>query len=265
MNRRQRPAGGGPAAVASHGLARVLSKRGVCSRSQAEDLVRAGRVSVDGRICSDPERRTPLTAADIAIDGVALAPPTPVYLALNKPRGLVTSRSDERGRDNVYACLGDADLPWLAPVGRLDRASEGLLLFSNDSAWAARVSAPGSGIVKTYHVQIDRPPAPELIDRLHAGIEDAGERLAAVSVAALRSGGRTGWLEIVLDQGRNRQIRRMVAACGASVLRLVRVAIGPVGLGDLAKGRWRPLADAERDALAPADAATAPSHRPLAL
>lgn len=252
---------GGQRATASHGLARVLSKSGVCSRSQAEALVRAGRVSVAGRVCTDPERRTPLAAADIAIDGVPLAPPAPVYLALNKPRGLVTSRSDERGRDTVYACLADLDLPWLAPVGRLDRASEGLLLFSNDSAWAARVSAAGSGILKTYHVQLDRPPAPDLLDCLAAGVEDAGERLSAVSVAALRSGGRTGWLEIVLDQGRNRQIRRMVAACGARVLRLVRVAIGPVGLGDLAKGHWRPLADAERDALAPA----APWHRPLAL
>ena len=180
---------GGQRATASHGLARVLSKSGVCSRSQAEALVRAGRVSVAGRVCTDPERRTPLAAADIAIDGVPLAPPAPVYLALNKPRGLVTSRSDERGRDTVYACLADLDLPWLAPVGRLDRASEGLLLFSNDSAWAARVSAAGSGILKTYHVQLDRPPAPDLLDCLAAGVEDAGERLSAVSVAALRSGG----------------------------------------------------------------------------
>ncbi|MBX3727472.1 MAG: rRNA pseudouridine synthase [Xanthomonadales bacterium] len=260
----------GERATASHGLARVLSKRGACSRSQAEALVRAGRVSVAGRVCTDPERRTALDADDLAIDGLALAPPAPVYLALNKPRGLVTSRSDERGRDTVYACLADAGLPWLAPVGRLDRASEGLLLFSNDSAWAARVSAPGHGLHKTYHVQVDRVPDPALLDRLRAGIDDDGERLLAVSVECLRSGGRTAWLEIVLDQGRNRQIRRMLTACGVQVMRLVRVAIGPVRLGELGKGCWRLLAPAEREALAspggamPGAGPTAPDQ-PLAL
>lgn len=251
-------------AAASHGLARVLSKRGLCSRSQAEALVRAGRVSVGGRVCTDPERRTALDAPDLAIDGVAVAPAEPVCLALNKPRGLVTTRSDERGRDTVYACLADAGLPWLAPVGRLDRASEGLLLFSNDSAWAARVGAPG-GPAKTYHVQIDRPPDAALLGCLRAGVEDGGERLAALSVEVLRSGGRTGWLEVVLGQGRNRQIRRMVAACGAQVNRLVRVAIGPVALGDLGKGRWRLLTAAEREALGGAAPVAAAAARPLAL
>jgi 23S rRNA pseudouridine2605 synthase len=173
-----------------------------------------------------------------------------VYLMLNKPRGLVSTRSDERGRATVYQCLDDPALPWLAPVGRLDQASEGLLLFSNDSAWAARVTAPGSGLLKRYHVQIDRRADGALLAALAAGVEDGGELLAAVRVAVLRQGTVGAWLEIDLDQGRNRQIRRMLAAQGVAVRRLLRVAIGPLQLGDLAKGRWRQLQAAEVAALA---------------
>lgn len=121
-----------------------------------------------------------------------------------------------------------AGLPWVGPVGRLDQASEGLLLFSNDSAWAAGVTAPGGGLRKRYHVQIDRIPDEPLLLRLRAGIEDRGELLSARAVDVLRQGTRTAWLEIVLVEGRNRQIRRMLAACGVEVLRLVRVAIGPL-------------------------------------
>ncbi len=160
---------------------------------------------------------------------------------LNKPRGLVTTRRDERGRGTVYDCLEGAGLPWVGPVGRLDQASEGLLLFSNDSAWAAGVTAPGGGLRKRYHVQIDRMPDEPLLLRLRAGIEDRGELLSARAVDVLRQGTRTAWLEIVLVEGRNRQIRRMLAACGVEVLRLVRVAIGPLQLGDLARGSWRHL------------------------
>lgn len=237
-------------AAASHGLARVLSKRGLCSRSQAEALVRAGRVSVGGRVCTDPERRTALDAPDLAIDGIAVAPAEPVCLALNKPRGLVTTRSDERGRDTVYACLADAGLPWLAPVGRLDRASEGLLLFSNDSAWAARIAAPEAHLPKTYHVQIDCVPDDTLLAALRGDVLDRGECLRAQRVDVLRAGRKSGWLDIVLVQGRNRQIRRMLAAQGVQVRRLVRIAIGPLRLGTLAKGAWRMLTLDEAHALA---------------
>jgi 23S rRNA pseudouridine2605 synthase len=239
------------AAATGHGLARILSKRGLCSRSQAEAWIRAGRVAIDGVVCSDPERRTALDATGISIDGAPVDDRTaPVYLMLNKPRGLVCTRSDERGRATVYQCLDDPALPWLAPVGRLDQASEGLLLFSNDSAWAARVAAPGSGRLKRYHVQIDRLADAGLLAALAAGVDDGGERLSAAAVAVLRQGTVGSWLQIDLDQGRNRQIRRMLAAHGVAVRRLLRVAIGPLQLGALAKGRWRHLQADEVAALA---------------
>ncbi len=232
-----------------HGLARVISKRGICSRSQAEALVREGRVRVAGRLIRDPE--TPTHAdAEIAIDGAAADPAPRRYLMLNKPRGVVTTASDESARATVYACLEGQGLPWLAPVGRLDKASEGLLLFSNDSEWAARVSAPESRLEKTYHVQVDRLPDAELIARLQSGIEDRGEHLVAVAVRELRRGEKNAWLEIVLDEGRNRQIRRLLSAFDISVLRLIRVAVGSLVLGDLAKGMWRDLSADEIRSLA---------------
>jgi 23S rRNA pseudouridine2605 synthase len=149
----------------------------------------------------------------------------------------------------VYSCFADAALPWLAPVGRLDKASEGLLLFSNDPAWAARITDPSSGPAKTYHVQIDRLPDAGLLAALERGAVSNGERLKARSARCLRSGDKNAWLEIVLDEGRNRQIRRLLEALDVSVLRLVRVAIGPLSLGTLAKGQWRMLTREDMDSL----------------
>lgn len=252
--RRGGPAGARPrgeltAAAPRYGLARVLSKQGLCSRTEAAAWIRAGRVAVDGRVVRDPEFPVVAGRQRVDVDGAAGAPAR-VYLMLNKPRGLVTTARDEQGRDTVYRCLDGADLPWVAPVGRLDRASEGLLLFSNDPRWAAAIAEPATGPDKTYHVQIDRMPDASLLDALRAGVVDRGESLAALDVRVLRTGTRNGWLEIVLGQGRNRQIRRMLAAQGVGVLRLVRVAIGSLALGDLAKGAWRELSSAEVRALA---------------
>ena len=299
------------------GLARALSKLGVCSRAQAAELVRAGRVHVNGSVRRDPE--SPTTERDhITVDGKPAAAPDRVYVMLNKPRGLVTTRSDEKGRATIYDCFETAsggprlassakrgerrtsELPWLAPVGRLDQASEGLLLLTNDSEWAARIADPAQHLDKTYHVQIDRVADDQLIRSLLDGVgivetgpapqgrnthaddrdssADAGpapqgrnmkarhgsagkadpnsrslqsrrdgrEPLRAKSARLLRHGGKNSWLEIVLDEGRNRQIRRMLAALDVEVLRLVRVAIGPLQLGDLAKGSWRELTEKEK-------------------
>lgn len=226
------------------GLARTLSKLGICSRSEAQRRIRAGRVAVDGRVILDPERSV-AAAARIEIDGLVLAPPPRVYLMLNKPRGLITSTSDERSRNTVYRCLEGLDLPWVAPVGRLDAASEGLLLLSNDSEWAARITEPVHAIHKTYHVQIDHVPDEALLSALREATLDHGERLAAVSVRLLRQGQRNAWIEVVLDEGRNRQIRRLLEAHGLRTLRLVRVSIGELALGDLAKGSVRELTPAE--------------------
>ena len=224
-----------------HGLARVLSKAGICSRTEAARRVLDGRVAVDGRVVRDPEFPVVLERQRVTLDGQSISAVRRVYLALNKPRGLVTTVRDEQGRDTVYRCFDGAGLPWLAPVGRLDKASEGLLLFSNDPEWAARLTDPATGPLKTYRVQVDGLPGAAQLARMREGIEDDGERLAVHSVEVLRHGERTAWLEIVLDEGRNRHIRRLLQVLGLEVLRLVRVAIGPLALGELGKGQWREL------------------------
>ena len=236
------------------GLARVLSKQGICSRSQATQWIVAGRVSVDGRVVLDPEFGIRGHLPQIVIDGVEAGPGERFYLMLNKPRGLVTTAQDEQGRDTVYRCFDGSNLPWLAPVGRLDKASEGLLLFSNDPEWAARITDPATGPRKTYHVQVDCIPDAAMFERLTTGVVQDGERLAASSVTLLRHGEKNAWLEIVLDEGRNRQIRRLLAAFDINVLRLVRVAIGGLELGELPKGHWRVLSSGELAALMPPSA-----------
>lgn len=232
-----------------HGIARVLSKRGLCSRSEAARRVREGRVQVNGRRVLDPEFPCDPGTDRILVDGQVLHAAPRVCIALNKPRGLVTTASDERGRDTVYGCIADAGNAWLAPIGRLDKASEGLLLFTNDPGFAAAITDPARGPDKTYHVQIDAIPDAATLAAICAGIDVDGETLRATSATLLRHGERNAWLEIVLSEGRNRHIRRLLAAFDMNVLRLVRVAIGPVRLGELAKGTWRQLSDAEVAAL----------------
>jgi 23S rRNA pseudouridine2605 synthase len=232
-----------------HGVARVISKLGVASRSQAAAWTQHGRVRVNGRVVRDPDYPVRQGHDRIDVDRRPLEQAVRVVLMLNKPHGLVTTTRDERDRDTVYRCLAGAPLPWLAPVGRLDKASEGLLLFSNDPAWAARVTDPASGPDKTYHVQVDRVPDEDLLAKLRRGAVVDGEHLAVKSAQLLRAGDRNGWLELVLDEGRNRHIRRLLAHFEVSVLRLVRVAIGSLALGGLAKGQWRPLTDQEVAAL----------------
>ena len=228
-----------------HGVARVISKLGLGSRTQAAQWVAQGRVRVNGRLVRDPEYPVREGVDRVEVEGAQAERAPKRVLMLNKPRGLVTTRSDEKGRDTVYRCLADADLPWIAPVGRLDKASEGLLLFSNDPEWSAAITSPESGPDKTYHVQVDRIPDAALLSAMQAGVPVDGERLAAKSARLLRQGERHAWLEIVLEEGRNRQIRRLLQALEVGVLRLVRVAIGPLVLGDLAKGAWRELTTEE--------------------
>ena len=238
------------ASLPRSGLARALSKRGYCSRRAAVDIIKAGRVSVDGHLECNPEAPTTV-ASQIAVDGQLIGSIAGLYLMLNKPRGLVTTTADEHARDTVYRCFEGAALPWLAPVGRLDKASEGLLLMTNDTAWAARITAPETGVRKIYHLQIDRVPDDALIAAVLAGVDvDDGTRLSVLDARVLRAGERRGWIEVVLDEGRNRHLRRLLAALRIEVIRLVRVAIGPLVLGDLAKGAWRPLTVDEVSALA---------------
>ncbi|HLW87559.1 MAG TPA: pseudouridine synthase [Terriglobales bacterium] len=185
----------------------------------------------------------------IEVEGRAVAARAKVYLMLNKPRGVVTTASDEKGRQTVYAGL-DADLPWVGPLGRLDKASEGLLLLSNDSEWAARLMAPQTHLDKTYHVQVASLADEPLLAALKRGVPlGKGKVLRAKEFRLLRTGSKNSWLEIVLDEGKNRHIRRMLEGCGVEVLRVVRVAIGPLTLGRLAKGSSRYLTKEEKRSL----------------
>ena len=231
------------------GLARALCKLGHCSRSQAVELIRAGRVKLNGVGRRSAECPVRLDRDRIEVDDQVVRMRDFVYVVMNKPRGLVTTASDEKGRKTIYSLLGEQGQSWLAPVGRLDMASEGLLILTNDSEWGDRLAAPESHLDKTYHVQIDRIANRELIAAIEQGIHHQGELLRAKRARILRSGARNCWLEIILDEGRNRHIRRILNSQAAEVLRLVRVAIGPLELGTLAKGATRPLSGEEKCAL----------------
>ena len=218
------------------GLARALSKMGYCSRSQATTLIRAGRVARNGRVTRDPEIPVRLPQDRIEVDGSPLEKTPAVYIVMNKPRGVVTTASDEKGRETVYDLL-EPGLPWIGPVGRLDKASEGLLLLTNDSEWAAKITDPATHLEKKYHVQVDCVADPHLLAKL------------STPARFLRHGDKNSWLEITLDEGKNRQIRRMLETLAIQVLRLVRVSIGPLELGDLKKGSTRSLTPQEKSSI----------------
>jgi 23S rRNA pseudouridine2605 synthase len=223
-------------------LPRALSKLGFCSRAEGERLVLAGRVRVNDRVVRETGARVDPRRDRITVDGARVAAERKIYLAMNKPRGVVTTRRDPQGRETVYALL-DPALPFVSPVGRLDKASEGLLLLTNDTRWAARITDPAGHVDKVYHVQVAAQPDDATLERMRAGI-DTGEGeppLAVKRVRRLREGTRNAWLEITLDEGRNRHIRRLLDALGIETLRLVRVAIGALQLGELGKGEVREL------------------------
>lgn len=242
------------------GAARALSKLGLASRTVAADWVRAGRVSLNGKLITDPESPVVLERDEIRLDGMPARAMVKRYVMLNKPRGLVTTARDEQGRATVYSCFPNPQDHGLAPVGRLDKASEGLLLFSNDTEWASRLLDPVSHLNKTYHVQLNTRLTGRQLDDLHAGLRmDDGTLLQVSQAKLLRAGDKTSWLEIILSEGKNRQIRRLLEACDVEVLRLIRIAIGPVVLGELAKGASRALTMHEVQALSAASATVSPA------
>jgi 23S rRNA pseudouridine2605 synthase len=230
------------------GVARALSKLGFCSRAVGFELARTGRVRVNGVVRRDPESPVRLEKDRIEVDGKLVEENARVYLVMNKPRGVVTTASDEKGRETVYEYL-EKDLPWVAPVGRLDKASEGLLLLTNDSEWSGKITNPDTHLDKIYHVQIATVADDELLKAMTSGVKSTEGTLRAKRVALLRSGGKNSWIEVVLDEGKNRQIRRILESLGVEVLRLVRVQVGPMLLGELPKGQVRHLSTEEKQAM----------------
>lgn len=221
---------------------------GYCSRSRAAILIQAKRVSVNGRIVRDPEVPVRLPQDQIEVDGLPIEKRPAIYLVVNKPRGVVTAASDEKGRETIYDLL-ERCAPWVGPVGRLDKTSEGLLLLTNDSGWASRITDPASHLDKVYHVQVDRVADANLLAKITEGRTVDGDCLRGKRARLLRHGNKNSWLEITLDEGKNRQIRRLLEALEIRVLRLVRISIGPLALGNLKKGAVRPLTAKEKQAI----------------
>lgn len=229
-------------------VARALSKLGWCSRAEAHVLVSAGRVSVDGRVVTDPSFRVDMRRARIAVDGAAVHAQARVYLMMNKPSGYVTTTSDELGRRTVYELL-PRDAPRINAVGRLDLASEGLLLFTNDTRWADRILDPRTHVDKVYEVQLSQPLSGADLGRAVAGVDAGrGDVLGFRAVTPMDRG--SDWIEVVLDEGKNRQIRRVLESLGYSVVRLIRTAVGSVRMGTLAQGLVRSLTAVETQSLA---------------
>jgi 23S rRNA pseudouridine2605 synthase len=229
-------------------LHRALSKLGLASRTQAWEWIRAGLVQVDGRVVTDPLTWVDVGRQQVARAGREATPPPRVVLALHKPPGVVTTRRDERGRRTVYHLLPPG-LPWVFPAGRLDADSEGLLVLTNDSQLAVRLTEPGHRVPKTYHVTVSGAPGRQTLEQLRRGIDYGEGRTRPAGVTLLEQGPKTALVEMVLTEGRNRQVRRMWAAVGHRVKRLVRVAVGGFRLGDLPVGACRLLTAAEAAAV----------------
>jgi 23S rRNA pseudouridine2605 synthase len=223
-------------------LARALSKLGVCSRREAERWIGDGRVEVNDRLERDPSRWIDPRHDRISVDRRPVGEGTPrVVIALHKPVGFVTTRVDPAGRATVYDALGDLGR-WVFPVGRLDRDTSGLLILTNDHRLGERLTSPEHEVPKTYHARVAGIPETEALRALREGLPlEDGVLTRPARVKVLGSVRGSTWLEIVLREGRNRQVRRMCALVGHEVLQLVRVAIGRLGLAGLAVGEWREL------------------------
>jgi 23S rRNA pseudouridine2605 synthase len=244
LNKNSRPAKGRQL----KSLERVFSKAGAGSRSEARGWIKSGKVRVNGKIERDPERPVDAARDRITLDGNPLRPARPVYILLHKPEGHITTRNDPEGRPTVYDLVGGAE-SWLSPVGRLDLDTSGLLLMTNDTAFADHITSPAGKIPKTYRVKTATLLSEEALESLRRGVtlRDGPTRPAVVT--RLRDSSRRTFLEITITEGRNRQVRRMIEAVGSKVLELARTAIGPVGIGDLPPGAWRPLTESELRAL----------------
>ena len=229
-------------------LERVFSKAGLGSRTEARSWIGAGRVRVNGRVVQNPDHWVDLGRDRVTLDGKALRTAAKTYILLYKPTGYLTSYGDPEGRATVYDLIEDARA-WLAPVGRLDLDTSGLLLLTNDTAFAERVMNPEYKVPKTYQVKTASRLSDEQIEQLRRGVELSDGPTRPATVTRLRDSAKYTFLELTLSEGRNRQVRRMIEAVGSKVLKLVRTALGPIRIGELPIGKWRRLTAEEVRAL----------------
>lgn len=247
--------------MAAERLQKLISNAGVASRRAAEELIIAGRVKVNGVVVTTLGARADLDSDVVLVDEVPIARDRYRYYMLNKPAGVLSSASDERGRTVVTALVPDGK--GLHPVGRLDLDSRGLILLTNDGQLTNLLTHPKHEVEKEYLVQVDRPLSQRERERCRRGIEEGGETLRAAAVTTVLPTANTSppgsWISVVLKHGRKREIRRMLQALGRNVLDLQRVRIGPLGLGNLEEGSARMLTAREVDALYQAATGKAPA------
>jgi 23S rRNA pseudouridine2605 synthase len=229
-------------------LDRALSKAGLGSRTEARSWIGAGRVSVNGRVIQTPDHWVDLERDKITLDGKPIRESEKIYLLLYKPKGYLTTYKDPEGRPTVYDLLPDLK-SWVFPVGRLDLDSSGLLLMTNDTGLAEQLTNPDYKVSKTYLVKSATVLSAEQLDRLRSGVELNDGPTRPAFVQRIRESAKRSFLEITISEGRNRQVRRMLEAVDSKVLKLVRTAIGPLRIGDLAIGKYRPLTPTEVDSL----------------
>jgi 23S rRNA pseudouridine2605 synthase len=220
-------------------LQKILARAGVASRRAAETLMLEGRVTVNGEVAREPGTKADLGSDDVRVDGVRVkAPKGPVYLVLNKPRGFVTTRQDPEGRPTVMDIV--PPVPGLFPVGRLDVTTEGLLLLTNDGAFAERVSHPRYEVPRVYHAKVRRVPDPETLDRLRRGVRVEGDYMSVDRIRVIEAD-NNAWIEVTLHEGKQHEVRRLLEAVGHPVSKLRRVSYGPVSLRGLEAGQFRSL------------------------
>ena len=231
-------------------LERLISKSGLGSRTDARRWIGAGRVAVNSRVVRNPDEWFDPERTRISFDGKPLRSGRKVYIALYKPRGYITTYHDPQGRPTVYSLIEDLG-QWVAPVGRLDRDTSGLLLMTSDTDFIERMANPAYKVPKTYLVKAASLLTDEQLEALRRGIQLEDGPTQPAEVSRLRDSGSRTFLEITIREGRNRQVRRMIEAAGSHVLKLVRTAIGGLTIGDLPIGKWRELNAAEVRALMP--------------
>jgi pseudouridine synthase len=229
-------------------LERVISKSGAGSRSEARSWIHAGRVQVNGRIVENPDVWIDFAHDRITLDGQPLLRQKRVYILLYKPTGYITTRKDPEGRPTVYDLIGDVG-QFVSPVGRLDLDTSGLLILTNDTQFAERLTNPDHHIAKTYLVKCSTLLADEALAQLRRGVTLSDGPTRPAQVQRVRDSGKYTHLELSITEGRNRQVRRMIEAVESKVLKLVRIAIGPVTFGDLLIGKWREMTPEEIGAL----------------